>query len=368
MIASLLASHPELGRQLRRPKGRLAGVDLVDLRGTWGVEIARGLGATRELGARAMDLARWLGRNPGCQALLLLAAPRISEERLRTEWEEMKRILRKNVAGRMTLASPAGLPSTKPLPWLAPLRQALEDLGSRREVRSKSATLSRKSFEVVKVLLLRWLGRQTPLPRGELERLTGFSYPTISKALGHLASHGELARAPGRRPTLPDFPRRSWEAAVALLGPLRETVAFVDASGRPAEPSGLLARLRKLALPHVALGGVEAARHWDPHFDLDGTPRLDLTVHAPDGIGYDLGFVRELDPALRQVPPGGDGGRHLAVLVVHRLMRKDPFFGSSAGNPVPWADPVETLLDLHELRLLGQAEELIGRLRTERPS
>jgi hypothetical protein len=110
----------------------------------------------------------------------------------------------------------------------------------------------------------------------------------------------------------------------------------------------------------LALGGVLGARHWHPDFDLHGTPRLDLVYHAPNG-NVDLEFVRKLDPALTQV----DDRSESAVLVVHPLVRAAPLFIETTERSIPWADPVETALDLCDLSLTTQANQLLTHLRPE---
>jgi hypothetical protein len=182
------------------------------------------------------------------------------------------------------------------------------------------------------------------------------------RALEHLQGRGELRRIGRRHIELSGFPRKTFEEAVLLADalPLRQTSWFVDVSGRPGDPLALLRRLKRRRPQAVAVGGVVAARRLDPGFDLHGTPRLDVVYWAPDGAPYDLGFVSSTDPGLRASPSA-----HNAVLAVHRLSRANPLFDHAEGEPLPFADPVEVLLDLHELHLDSQAETLVGRLRPE---
>ena len=150
----------------------------------------------------------------------------------------------------------------------------------------------------------------------------------------------------------------TFEQAVSLGGVLRRTRWFVDKSGRAPDPTALLRRLEKRGPENVAIGGVTAARHLDPAFDLHGAPRLDLTIWAPDGAPYDASFVSEVDPGLRESPE-----KEGAVLAVHRLSRAQPLFERRDGM-LPYADPVEILLDLHEIALIPQADSLVRTLRS----
>jgi hypothetical protein len=141
---------------------------------------------------------------------------------------------------------------------------------------------------------------------------------------------------------------------LALGDGLRETHRFVDRSGRASETGDLLRRFAKRGR-HAALGGVEAARHYMPTFDLNGLPRIDVSVTSAD----DLTWVKKIDPALAETPMSPSSASPL--LVVHRLRRPEPRFDGAAG--VAFADPAEVLLDLHELRLVDQADEFVHALR-----
>jgi hypothetical protein len=104
---------------------------------------------------------------------------------------------------------------------------------------------------------------------------------------------------------------------------------------------------------------VIAGRRWDPQFDLNGIPRLDLVLHAPGGgRRTNLEFVRRLDPALK--PNAAVGS---SVLVVHPLYRADPLFHRDPAEPLPVADQVETIFHLNEMGLTAQADALLARLR-----
>lgn len=367
MTITPILLEPRLAAHLKQPGPNDSGIDLISTDGNWGVEIASNLSGSRELSAHILDLGRWLARNPKKRALLVLMEPRMSQMRLAEEWDSMKDVLHESIIKRMAIVTPEGrLPQEESPAWLEILKGTLVEARNRKThvLAPLLPALSRKSFEVIKLLLYRWLRHLEPVHVLELARQTGCSYPTVSKALARLNSQRELSRTTDRRVHLPDFPRRTWGEAVAQLRPPRETVSFLDASGRPPEPFVLLKRLHHLGQRQVAVGGVEAARHWDPHFDLHGLPRLDLLVHAPDEGQYDLRFVQRLDPALRQVPAGDPRTQQEIVLAVHRLSRKESLFDNNPDGTAPWADPVETLLDLHELGLDTQAQELIERLRT----
>lgn len=365
MDRARIRRHPAVDRLLRAaPPGEA--IDFIGRKDPWGIEIAENLRGVRDLSAHAFRLGRWVARHPGRRAGLVVLAPRISPERLAAEWAGIHGVFKKDIAHRIVLiGSHPRLASPHAPKWLSELLDELRESRAASPPQAERAVSAPgpKLFDVVKILLGRWLRRLEPMAVLHLGRQAGCSYPTVSTALERLESYGELSRASDRSVALADFPRRTWNEILALLPVLRETVHFVDESGRPPGSAELLSRLKRQSPGRLAVGGVEAARHWDPHFDLHGTPRLDVTLHAHDREDFDLGFVKRLDPALRRTAAADPRQRHTAVLAVHRLARGTPLFEANPRGPLPWADPVETLLDLHELRLVAQADELIERLR-----
>ena len=119
-------------------------------------------------------------------------------------------------------------------------------------------------------------------------------------------------------------------------------------------------RINRLKPDHVAFGGVVAARHWHPNFDLNGTPRVDLHVQCQGNL-IDLDFMQKLDPALKESDKAFDS----PAVVVHTINRANPDFTSQENGGIPIADPVETALDLLELGLTQQANNLFAHLRKE---
>ncbi|NUQ61381.1 MAG: hypothetical protein HUU20_02765 [Pirellulales bacterium] len=220
--------------------------------------------------------------------------------------------------------------------------------------------VGQKHFELVKVLLCRWLKREGAIPIGRLGEQAGCTYPTASRTLRQLERARSIIRHSNRSVELSRFPQQTWNELVALSGRMRRSLRYVDVSGERPDPQGLLKRLNRLKPPRVALSGVEAARFWHLDFDLHGTPRLDLVLHAPQGR-IDLTFMRQLDPALKQT----ENDSQPALVVVHPLLRPAPLFGSQDSNSLPCADPVETALDLYELGLTVQAGRLLTHLRPE---
>jgi hypothetical protein len=214
-------------------------------------------------------------------------------------------------------------------------------------------TISPKFFEVWKTLLGAWLTNEGPLSALEIAKRSTASAPTVAAALRHLRRRGEIADTRNQPIELLAFPRATLREVLALSDSLRRPAYYHDASGRSPDPAGLLRHLTIAAPSGLAVGGIVAARHYDSDFDLNGLPRLDVVVDdtAPSD------WVRKLDPALRVVVPTAPS----PVLVVHPV-KAVPTNDPSKGT-LPLADPVETLLDLYEMRLTEQAEHMIARIR-----
>lgn len=329
-------------------------VDFASEDGSFVIQVLEQPGrAVRDLRSKLLELAASIGDDPRIErACLLLVVERLTRKRLNDEWEDLMAVLRPEIARRLALVAveedlQVCLPDEGPeLVELARAGRSLVDA-------SALPTLPRmeKSLEVLKVLVVRWLLAEGPIARGELGRQAGCSYPTVAKAIERFK--GAIREHSNQSVELEAFPREAWHELVALAPTHRARLVYSDRTGRRADPEGLLRRLEELRPPHVALGGVVAAHHWDPHFDLRGTPRVDLSVASEGGLN--LRFLRRLDPGLG--PRTGEG---FPALVVHPLQRPVPLFTPADGLPI--TDPVETLLDLHELRLFDQSDALIEHL------
>src|SRR3990167_8925164 len=118
----------------------------------------------------------------------------------------------------------------------------------------------------------------------------------------------------------------------------------------------MVKRLRADAYPHVAVSGILGAKHYFPELDIRGDIRLDL-VALGSVEAFNTEVVKELDPALELT----DQTNAKPALVVHfPETRRDDHF--ERGGETNWADPIDCLSDLYDLRLDAQAEEMIHEL------
>ena len=351
-----------LGTGYRQAPARERAFDFERVDGREAIEIKRELLGVRDLRAALVQLACALAEHPQLnKAVLVSRTPSLSSARVRAEWRRIQEVLQPTISSRLALVVlagdegitlPANDPSLESLLGLA--REAFGERGTSRREKRQAPTWPVTQYEVWKVLLDRWLRCEPPLAVQELARRSGCSYPSVAATLARLESIGEVERTSSRAAGLRSMPHRSL-GEVAVLGDyLRRMLRFVDTSGRPPDPEDLLRRMKARTTSGVRIGGVAAARHYMPTFNLNGYPRLDLTFHQLDPATWSM-VVEKLDPALAQT----SATTRSPVLVAHLLRR------THVEKEEVYADPAETLLDLYELRLIEQAEDFAQALRAK---
>lgn len=310
----------------------------------------------RRLRASLVDVARGLGGLRERRGILVLDEPQVRESRLREEWASIQSIFRPEILHRLAVViHREGVPD-QVFGQLDSQEQesipAIIEHARRHELRPVRRP-SEAFFDILRLLLVHWFRKSGPLTSKDLCAQSGFSYPTVAAALAKLDP--VLIRHSDRRIELRSFPRDAWFKLVAQAEKVRTSQGYADRSGRPRPPEALVDRLRELGRDDIAVAGVLGARHYLPGLDLIGTPRLDLVVHCGKARAPN-DFLRRLDPALKPVEQGEP-----PQVVVHTLYRPEAFFTRSGKGGV-WADEVECLLDLHEMRLEAQALEFVERL------
>lgn len=307
----------------------------------------------RRLRASIMDVARYSGDNKDRRGILVLDEPRISDSRIRDEWASIQSIFRPDILRHLAvIIHREGFP-TEVLGELD--RKERESLPAIIEhTRHHASAASKRStdsfYDILRILINQWLAGKGPLTSRSLGEAAGCTYPTVALALKKLEKY--LTRHSDRRVELKTFPKDAWLRLVANADEVRKTQWYVDSSGQPRSIESLLARFQKLRPKDIAIGGVAGARRVDPSLDLVGIPRLDFTIHCRSGKP-DVSFLRQLDPALKQAGHGES-----ARVVIH-VLHQDHVFFEKDEEGVLWADPVECLLDLHEMRLESQASEFL---------
>jgi hypothetical protein len=303
-----------------------------------------------------MDIARYSGGLPARRGILLLDEPKVSESRIRAEWDSIQAIFRPEILNRLALViHQKGAPDH----IIGHLdRQEQDSISAiiehgRQQAFSPKRRPSEAFFDILRLLVIHWFRNSGPLTSKALCAQSGFSYPTVAASLEQLERY--LVRHSDRQVELRSFPKDAWFKLVSQAEKVRSSTGYADRSGKPRPPNILLERLRELGRDDIAVAGVLGARHYLPGLDLFGTPRLDLVVDAKNGRGSNE-FLRRLDPALKPVADGEP-----AQVVIHTLYRPETCFKKAEKGEL-WADEVECLLDLHEMRLESQALEFVEHL------
>ena len=312
----------------------------------------------RRFRSAIVEIARVASADARRHGILVLDEPQISDERICQEWDGIQNLFRPDILARISLVihrNGAAGPVFGPLSGIERenITTVVENVRqhSVRPVRRPSEAF----FDILRILLIHWFRKAGPRTSKELSEHAGVSYPTMADALERLEPH--LLRHSDRRVELRSFPRDAWLQLVAQSEKVRASQGYSDRSGRPRPIEVLRERLRELNRDDVAVAGVLGARHYLPSLDLAGTPRLDLIIHGK-AFAEPQSLLRKLDPALKPVNRGES-----AHVVLHTLFRPASFF-TDANDGLRWADQVECLLDLHELRLEPQALAFLNRLTT----
>ena len=319
------------------------------------IEVKRETDAVSTVRSALLKLAYAVtDRGEPTKGILLVIDPKMTDERLDAEEKYAKKVLAPGVSKRLSIVvyqdgGVRGLPD-----WLTiEVRRKLGSLAG-VELAKKGTKIysTRVHYEILKILINHWLLGNGPITAEWLGKTVGCSYPTIASALERLGS--SIKRQSDRRFELAYLPRDEWAQLVAVSNVARRTRRYADRSGQPRSPESMLHRVQQFDQPDVAIGGVFGAKHYYPDLDLVGSPRLDLSIHCT-GSYADLSFVERLDPALVKT----EDPQEPASLVLHFVRRNTSLF-----EPRPegllWADPVECLLDLHEMRLESQAREFLN--------
>lgn len=313
------------------------------------VQVLARLREKRALRDALMDMARTA--SAGQPAVLLLPEPLLSDDALKKEWVAAAAVFKPEVLSRLQMVTRRkGALNGWPQPpspaeharWNEEFSKVESNGGVPRPVRRAEAF-----YDILRVLIRHWMLRSGSVAQGTLAAEAGCSYPTLAAALKKLDA--VLKWETARRVYLTRFPKREWERLVVLSHEVRGTRYFHLADTAPAARAALAGRITALQRDDIALGGVPGARHFFPSLDITAPPQVDVTVKAT-GASADLQWTSEL--GLKDARP-----QDRAALAVHFLTM--PADGFERANGILHADPVECLLDLHEMRLEAQAKDFL---------
>ena len=313
------------------------------------VVLHREIVGSREFRAEVVGLAIRISGEPD-NAMIVLAArfPRMTRARIQDEWRSLTKVLRPDVVPKLGLmAFAADGPVVQPedawlLDKVATVDAELPSPSDTHRASSFSFAWTAKTFSVWRALLDAWLTGEGSLQVTQLCERSGCSHPTVRSVVDYMKSKREVTIESDRSVILAALPRQSLDEVVVNIDRLRRTRRYVDATGLPGNPDRLLRRVLARGMDGVLVGGVAAARHYLTSFDLNGLPRLDVSVTPANGL-----VLHDLDPALAEAV----SSQASPVLVVHET-------SVNAKHRLPatgYAAPSEVLLDLLELRLNEQA-------------
>lgn len=316
------------------------------------VEVKSNLHSFRNLRAGLLQLAYYLAEMPHQRGLLVLANSRITDAALQKERLVADKTLRPDILNRIAVVVERddhfhGVPSDLG----ADFHEWLHKLVS---LEARASKPRKPAENIFLILLHQWVLRQGPMTTDWIMQAAGCSYPTVANVLRRLGNLVE--RSSDRRVKLSGFPADEWSRVIANIETIHPTVRYADRSGQRRTPESLLRRAANIGRSDLAVGGVIAARHYHPKLDVVGMPRLDLSLHCPNGRA-DLSFVERLDPALERTDRREDS----TALAVHVLNRRASLFQSGEAG-LPWTDPIESLLGLYDARLEPQAHEFLDYL------
>lgn len=354
-----------LGERFKPARGGDRGYDFRSADSTHAITIKSSILGSRDFGAAMLELAMLVAEEPALQRATLIARmDRMSAARAIEEWRRVQKVLGPKIARRLSLVAltsdqvvtmPKGDEQLQRLAAIA--KQAFASRAKGHVVDPAFSSWTPRSFDAWMVLLDAWLRREPPLEVQEIARRSGVSYPTVAATLERLRARGELMRTRDRRAMFASVPRRSLEEILIAADALRSTLRFVDTSGRRSDPQDLLRRLLKKAPKDVSIGGVTAARHYAPDFDLHGSPRIDVSVASDPAP---TPWLSAIDPALDRVSSDVS-----PVLAIHFMRRREASSERSRDSRLAFAGRADTLLDMYDLRLTAQAEAFIQTMRGE---
>jgi len=291
--------------------------------------------------------------------ILLLIEPNISYKRLYNEWEKAKRAFRLEAFSNITIyVFQKGQLVSIPNDPNAELTDALLKV-CKKEKLNKKNPLPRIDYkaEIYKIIIYKWLIKAGPITTDWLSKAVGCNYRTVANTLQSLGN--TIIRHSDRSIELKYFPKDVWEWLIVNSNDSRLTKHYSDQSGHPRQIESFIKRLLKIKDINISIAGTLGARHYHTDIDLIGDPRLDITIHCPEKY-FNTDFIKKIDPALEE---GIDRDKP-ASIVLHYIRRKKSFFKPNP-NGIAWADPIECILDLHEMHLEPQALELLNYFQTK---
>jgi len=315
--------------------------------------------AVRTLNESIFQLTQYMAEESDKRGCLLLINAGVTPERVHEEWQRATRILRPEILNRLMIClyedgELIGIPED---PSPSDRGILLDYVKQESDAKEEFHLLKSpdRYYDVLRYLINKWALNRGPQSPTVIAKRIGCSYPTVAEHVDKLGAY--IARSSDRKVKLKAFPKDEWFRLVANASEVRQTMYFCYKTENRKSVESLLKRWTQQNTHRrdFALGGVPGAKFYFPDTDIVGTPRLDVTVNCSDKT-LDFSFLRRIDPGLQPCRP-----EEKPVLAVHAIIQKEPLFKKSKENFFV-ADPVECLLDLHEMRFESQVKEIIQKL------
>lgn len=313
-----------------------------------------GVRDVRELTALLFETSVLASEPASACAVLVLGDPIVRDARISEVWQQYMDMLRPNRRDRMALLCyRASVPTLIRGSYLEEHDTIVTQIlpPAQQFVDAHKPRSTEAFFDILRVLMIRWIRREGPITSKDLGAATGYSYPTIANTLSRLDKY--VHRRKDRSVELKRLPRDPWVEFVVRSERTRVRHEFTEHSGQRRSPEMMIERLQTTGRQDVAISGIHGARHYDPSIDILGGHRLDLVVHS-ESQRLDLSFMRQLDAALVPVEPG-----EFPQVVVHELPQPTAFF-TRTDNGLIIADELECALDLHEMHFDSQMTEFMN--------
>jgi hypothetical protein len=323
------------------------------------VEVKR-TNSMRDVRGALLALAYLVQSEPStAEAVCVLVDSRLSQSRLEEELNQLRGVLRPQIADRIHLLVDKRAPGHGRLALSGSLEGVpsdfyawLEELVATENLRGHAPQLPPRQIVVATLAQLR-LWNEPPVTVKRLQETSGASYPTVAIALKELTDKGWLEDGSERGVRLRHLTIGEWMELGREHARLRKVHLFTDPTGHvsPEQMARRLARLQETGrLPRsVRIGGVLGASRHFPELDITAAPRLDLSVetepaHVAEMI--DAGLRPKTRPEQR------------VALAVHAT--RDPWVITNAGSQPPerWAGELECLADLIEMGFTREASEM----------
>ncbi|MBZ0264821.1 hypothetical protein K8I28_09140 [bacterium] len=301
----------------------------------------------RNLRANLLGMAYWLSLHNGKSGIVVLVRSQISKTRLLSEWELLKKSIHPSVISRYYLifeeegkfSSFSRELHTNQQAWIRDI------LKNKNQTEIKESSKPRKTvsapaayYNILKILINEWIFERGSVTSSWLMEVSGYSYPTVKKALDRMGS--ELKRSSSRSVQFDSFPKDEWAKLCAVSDEIQPLLQYSKPQLSESNFSEYIEKFQGQDDSTVALAGLHGLEYHFPEVDLPKASSLYIAVHQQNAESIDE-LMKSIDPELTRSIEGS----HQKNVYVRIIETVDSFF-SDEPDGFQIADPVHCLLDL----------------------